>query len=346
MTIDRTIEILPRSRINPVKTSELKLLNNLRAVTRYCILFAILTSLVFLQFGGVPLEWQISLALIALTIGIPHGAVDHLISVPKALSMKMLVFVSGYLAVVGLAIWAILSANLFGFQIVVLMSAIHFGLGDASFIAEVDKRNGSTKSFPRVAFLVASGFTPVVIPLVSEQSAEALTAVNPLLVNWASGFAPALFLVMLVATTATISWMLWLKRFQEAIDLSLLLVLVLVAPPLVAFAFYFGLWHALRHTGRISLEFAKSRLMHERELPLKAFMRAFMAGAPALVLVLLFTLILGLTMGFNLSQDLLWYLLVVIWALTVPHMILTFKLDLKALRSEQPFEKKTQQTGL
>jgi hypothetical protein len=86
--------------------------------------------------------------------------------------------------------------------------------------------------------------------------------------------------------------------------------------------------------------------MHEREFPMKAFMRAFMAGAPALVLVLSFTLFLGLTMGFNLSQDLLWYLLVVIWALTVPHMILTLKLDLKALKSELPFEKKTQQTSL
>ena len=37
-------------------------------------------------------------------------------------------------------------------------------------------------------------------------------------------------------------------------------------------------------------------------------------------------------MGFNLERQLLWFLLVVIWALTVPHMILTLRLDLKALR--------------
>jgi hypothetical protein len=57
-----------------------------------------------------------------------------------------------------------------------------------------------------------------------------------------------------------------------------------------------------------------------------------MAGVPALVLVLVSTIILGLSQGFNLNQELLWYLLVVIWALTVPHMALTLRLDIKALK--------------
>jgi Brp/Blh family beta-carotene 15,15'-monooxygenase len=333
MTSDLTTEILPRFRIRNVKTSELKLLNNLRAVSRYCILFAILVSLAFVPLGGVPLQGQIVLALVALTIGIPHGAVDHLISVPKKSPLKMSLFVIAYLAVVGVAIWAILSANLLGFQLVVFMSAVHFGLGDAAFVAEIDKIKATSRSFPRVAFIVASGFTPVIIPLVSSQSAQALAAVNPRLVNWTSGLAPALFTTMLVLVAATIGWMLFIKRFQEAIDLALLLLLVLVAPPLVAFALYFGLWHALRHTGRISLELPKSRELIDRGDSKRAFVRAFTAGAPALAMVLVFTIVLGFARGFNLSQDLLWYLLVVIWALTVPHMALTLRLDAKALKA-------------
>jgi hypothetical protein len=46
--------------------------------------------------------------------------------------------------------------------------------------------------------------------------------------------------------------------------------------------------------------------------------------------------LLGLVQGFEFGQDLLWYLLVVIWALTVPHMALTLRLDIKALRSSSP----------
>lgn len=312
--------------------SETKLLNNLRAISRYCILFGIFAALVFLPFGGIPIQVQIVLALVALTIGIPHGAVDHLITVPKFASLKMALFLVGYLATVGLAIWAILCANLLGFQLVVLMSAIHFGLGDAAFIAEVDSRKQNRKKFPRIAYILASGFTPVVVPLVSQQSTQALMAVNPKLVNWAGGFAPSIFTLMLLIAVGAITWMLVLRRFAEAIDLALLLTLVLVAPPLVAFAFYFGLWHALRHTGRVSLELQASKVQLELGKPLRAFGRAVWAGAPALAAVLLFTVFLGLSQSFDLGQQLLWYLLVVIWALTVPHMALTLKLDIKSLK--------------
>jgi hypothetical protein len=48
-----------------------------------------------------------------------------------------------------------------------------------------------------------------------------------------------------------------------------------------------------------------------------------------------FAIILGLSRGFDLGQQLLWYLLVVIWALTVPHMALTLRLDVKALRAKR-----------
>lgn len=316
-----------------MSTSETKLLNNLRATSRYCILFGILAALAFSPFGGLPLGWQIVLALVALTIGIPHGAVDHLITVPKTTSIRMALFLLGYLAVVGLAIWAILTANLLGFQAVVLMSAIHFGLGDAAFIAELDGRQTQLRRLPRMAYVLASGFTPVLIPLVSIQSTEALTAVNPKLVNWAGDLAPILFASMVVVACASIIWMLVAQRLQEALDLALLLVLVLTAPPLVAFAFYFGLWHALRHTGRLSLELKRSKLQHALGKHWHAFGEAIIAGVPALVLVVGFTIILGMTRGFDLGQQLLWYLLVVIWALTVPHMALTLKLDVRALRS-------------
>ena len=311
--------------------SELKLLNRLRLTSRIGILFGILVGFFHLATGGLSIEAQVVLALLALAVGIPHGAVDHLVTVPKMASLRMVIFLTGYLTVVGLAIWFILSANLLGFQLVVLMSAIHFGIGDAAFISEIDSRSNKS-SFPKIPYALAAGFTPVLIPLVNQQSAEALRAVNPALIGWAGVFESFLYFGMIAIAVIAISWMLIRKRFDNAFDLGLLLVISLTAPPLVAFAFYFGLWHALRHTGRLSLELPSSVRAHNSNQTLKAFWSSVNAGLPALVLVIVFTIGLGLTIGLNLSSELLWILLVVIWALTVPHMALTARLDVRALR--------------
>jgi Brp/Blh family beta-carotene 15,15'-monooxygenase len=312
--------------------SELRLFKNLRTVSRSSILFGILLSLVFIPFGSMPLTWQIALAVFALTIGIPHGAVDHLVTIPKHAPVKMILFHSAYLIVFGLAVWAILSANLFGFQLVVLMSAIHFGIGDAAFISEMDNQNNAFKEFPKLIYAFAAGFTPVLIPLVNDQSAQALEIVNPKIVGWAGTFSPLLFVAMVAISALSILWMIFIKRYEEATDLALLLILVLVAPPLVAFAFYFGLWHALRHTGRLTLELESAQQAHQEHKSWGAFNKAFSAGMPAAVIVIVFTLVLGLIQGFEFQQQFFWYLLVVIWALTVPHMALTARLDIKALR--------------
>jgi len=315
-----------------VNQSELSLMRNLRTLSRIFAAAGILVAVFLGPFEGIPIELQVGIALAALTIGIPHGAVDHLITLPSLTLGQRVVFFTSYLAIVGLVIWAILSVNVLGFQLVVLMSAIHFGLGDASFVSELNSRKGDTKPFPKVPFALASGFTPVVIPLVSSQSTQALEAVNPNLVGWSMGFAPVLFIAMTAISCGAIIWMLVVKRYQEAIDLGLLLALSLMAPPLIAFAIYFGLWHAMRHTVRISLELRKSQVAHSEGRPAKAFWQAVLAGVPALVLVLGFVLYLALTQSADLSADLLWYGLVVVWALTVPHMLLTLRLDVKALR--------------
>jgi Brp/Blh family beta-carotene 15,15'-monooxygenase len=316
-----------------VNQSELSLMQNLRTLSRLCATAGILVALFFGPFEGIPIELQVGIALAALAIGIPHGAVDHLITLPSLTATQRIAFIASYLAVVGLVIWAILSANVLGFQLVVLMSAIHFGLGDAAFVSELNARKSDNRPFPKLPFAIASGFTPVVIPLVSAQSTQALEAVNPNLVGWAMGFAPVLFIAMTTVSVGAIIWMLFVKSYQEAIDLGLLLTLSLVAPPLLAFAIYFGLWHAMRHTVRVSLELRKSQIAHEQGKPARAFSQAVLAGIPALILVLGFVVYLTLTRGTDLSTELLWYGLVVVWALTVPHMLLTLRLDVKALGS-------------
>lgn len=281
--------------------------------------------------GTFPIELQVTLALIALAVGIPHGAVDHIVTVPKMFGFKMLFFLTGYLAVVALVIVFILNQNTIGFQLVVLMSAIHFGIGDAAYISEMDKRNGEQKRFPKYFYALAAGFVPVVIPLVNSQSTQALERVNPNLVTWVGDSAPIFFVGILGLALTALLVLALAKRWQEVIDLGLLTTLSLVAPPLVAFAFYFGLWHALRHTGRLTLELKSSKMLHEAGKGFSSFMNAFLAGVPALVITIGGTLALGLSQGFEFGEEFLWYQLVVVWALTVPHMALTARMDAKAL---------------
>ena len=312
--------------------SQLALLNQLRTISRYSIAAGILVSVAMRLLGGFGIELQVVLALVALAIGIPHGAVDHLITVPKMRALKMALFMAGYLAIVGVAIFCILAQNTLGFEVVVVMSAIHFGIGDAAFISEIDSRAATDRRFAKWPYALAAGFVPVVIPLVNSESTQALNRVNANLISWDASFAPIFFGAMLVVAALAILVMALMRRFGEVLDLCLLVALALIAPPLVAFAFYFGLWHALRHTGRLTLELPSAEAMHSAGRPAAAFGSAFLAGVPALVLTLGFTLVLGLSRGFSFGQDFLWYLLVVIWALTVPHMALTARIDARAMR--------------
>ena len=318
------------TKLSPVLQSELKLLVQLRTISRYSILFGTFISIPLSFFFPGELLWQVVLALIALAIGTPHGAVDHLITVPKFRLIKMTLFILGYLAVTGVAIWFLIANNLLGFQLIVLISAIHFGIGDASFIAEIENRTSKT-GLPKLTYALAAGFTPVFIPLLGDGSTEALTAVNPNLIGWALGFENQLFWLVVVLNLLAVTVMALRKRWNEVADLLLLLGISLVAPPLVAFAFYFGLWHALRHTGRLTLEYEKSQQLHAHGKSWPSFFKAFNAGIPALLLVVGFTLVWAQVAGFSLPAELLWLLLVVIWALTVPHMALTARLDAKAM---------------
>jgi Brp/Blh family beta-carotene 15,15'-monooxygenase len=310
--------------------SEQRLLTHLRAFSRVSLFIGAFISLPIQFLFPNQTSWQVVLAIVALAIGIPHGAMDHTVTVPKMASPTMLVFVVGYLAVTAVAIWFILSQNVLGFQLVVLMSALHFGFGDAAFLAELDAR-GAKRGFPKVLYALAAGFTPVGIPLVNSQSQQALALVNPNLIGWATGLAPTLFAAFVILNLTATAILFGRGHRSQALDLVLLLTLAVLAPPLVAFAFYFGFWHALRHTGRLSLELQTSTAAHKSNQPSRAFWLTVLPGLPALALVIVSASIMVALNGLNFKADFLWYLLVVIWALTVPHMVLTTRLDLRAL---------------
>lgn len=324
VTVNRTI--------NP---SQVRVFDGIRSFSSLSVGVAILiAALMGFLFESDSLGWQVVIALIALAVGIPHGALDHLVTLPRSKPSKMVLFIALYVAIAVIAVWAILEWNVYGFYLVVVMSALHFGIGDAAFLAERDRSRGESHAprYAQVLYALAGGVTPVVIPLVNEQASEALAAVNPALVDWDGGLGNTFYLASIALLVTAVVAQLVSRRERDALDLILLGLLAITTPPLIAFAIYFGTWHAMRHTARLTLNLRSSQVAYANEDASKALRSAVIPGIPALIGTLIVAAGLVLLGENNFTDDFLWLLLVVIWALTVPHMMVTAKLDRKALR--------------
>ncbi len=306
-------------------------------VRRFSTLAVVLVSALSLLFsswlGNESLNWQVAIAIFALAVGIPHGALDHLVTLPRTNPLKMTFFIAIYVAIALLAIWAILQWNVCGFIAVVLMSAIHFGIGDSAFIAELNhlagKKRGQLSTW---SYALVAGFVPVVIPLINNRSTEALEKVNPVLVNWHHGHDSEMLIGVAILSTLAILVLARERQYRDLADLISLIALVSFAPPLVAFATYFGCWHAMRHTARLSSLLPQSQQKYREGLSLQAFLKAVIPGLPALAGTFIFVLVLAAFARESITDKFLWLTLVTIWALTVPHMLVTSRLDRVALK--------------
>lgn len=310
---------------------EYRLFSQVRTFSSIAVIIAITLSLIFSQFlGGSSIQWQVVIAVMALALGIPHGALDHLVTLPKSKPTVMALFITIYVLVAIVAVIAILRFNVFGFVFVLLMSATHFGIGDAAFLNEMDRRGRRKAKLPRFIYAVAAGSIPVLVPLVNSASTDALAQVNPALINWHQGFDQEILAGVSAFAVIAIVTLFILRRKRESLDLALLLALALIAPPLIAFAVYFGCWHAMRHTARLTLSLESSQREYRQGNLRKVFLSAVLPGTPALAGTFVIAGVLAL-MGNEFNDDFFWMALVIVWALTVPHMAVTAKLDRSAL---------------
>jgi len=321
--------------VTVMEMAKLKTFSRVRTFSSAIVAIAIAASIAFSSWlGADSLNWQVVMAVVALAIGIPHGAVDHLVTLPKSAPWKMAIFVVIYVAIALAAIWSILQWNVWGFIAVVIMSATHFGIGDSAFISELNHLKGNTSSkLPVWAYAPAAGLLPVVIPLVNSRSTEALTKVNAELINWHYGYTSEIQIAVAAIATLSAMALITRERYRDLLDVALLATLASVAPPLVAFAVYFGCWHAMRHTARLTSLLPRSLDAYERNNSRRAFVLAVIPGLPALAGTLIFVALLAGFSHTNVSDTFLWLTLVTIWALTVPHMIVTAKLDRAALKN-------------
>lgn len=278
---------------------------------------------------------QIVLAIIALAIGIPHGAIDHLITIPRSSKIKFIAFIIGYTAIAIIAALAIAKWNLVGFQLVVLMSALHFGFGDSAYSNEA-RAAADKKAYPAMLlalYAIPAGFLPVILPLTDKRTLEVLQELNPALINWAGSYAEILRGATLTVALISTLILLVTRNFSLALDLLLLFAISFLAPPLVAFAVYFGLWHAIRHTARLVPKLPSAMQKVSTGSALGGFFAAVIPGLYAVMGIFALGIFLVARGSTEVSSNFLWIILVIIWALTVPHMATTAKFDLKAFKN-------------
>ncbi len=303
--------------------------------SRIAVIGAIITFGIFdLISFELLLSGQIVIAVIALLIGIPHGAIDHLITIPRESRVRFITFIFFYVLLAVAAGFAIATWNQIGFQLILVISALHFGFGDGAFKSEWNESRGITKDvFLKVStYALPAGFLPIVLPLTDSRAISALNRINPELANWSGSINQTLRNITLALALIGLLLLLIKKNFQSSLDLLLLAILSLLTPPLIAFAVYFGCWHAVRHTARLVPKLPKALVFARSIDPLKAFISAVIPGLYAVVGTILLALGLMFFRPEYFDTGLLWTILVIIWALTIPHMLTTAKFDLQLFK--------------
>ncbi|MDO9379666.1 MAG: Brp/Blh family beta-carotene 15,15'-dioxygenase [Nocardioidaceae bacterium] len=214
-------------------------------------------SVVLVADLAVPSGWRgfAWVVLVAgLLLGLPHGAVDHLVAgwwlgrrAPHVVGL-----VAAYAVVAGAAYGLFTTFPAAGLAVFVLLSGWHFGTGDLGFD---DLRTGSSR---RHRLLRATAHAAVVLALPAlvhpgavEPIVASITTTAPTVPE--SARTAAIAVVLVLVTLAVVGeWSQ--RRGLWATELVLLTLLVLTTDPLVAFGAYFGGWHSVRHLARVLVD--------------------------------------------------------------------------------------------
>lgn len=263
----------------------------------------------------------IAIALLALVVGIPHGAVDTLTLTRRLTKRERLLGALAYLALaVGVALMIIAWPGI-AFVAVLAMTVWHFGTGDVEATRELQDLP-PIRSWVRIPYAIALGSAPVLLPLTSPAAVATLTAIEPRLATVMSeSVIVGTRIAVLALIVGCLLWLIQQGDIRGAIELLALTVLGYVASPLIAFAVYFGFWHALRHTARLAQVTYGS-------VTVKSMAKVSRGGVPSVIGFVAIVVILVTVFDPSLAMGpALWIGLALVWGLTVPHMILVARFD-------------------
>lgn len=268
------------------------------------------------------------IAGLGLLAGIPHGGADHLVAMRLA-GRPLVPVVLGYAGVAAVAWVTLRWGGPIALLAVVAVSALHFGMGELQFTTEL---TGWRPPPPVAAALVVAGAGAVLLPLArsGREFSNVAAAVSPGLAQLigAPPFRTAILVVWLAAAAVAVAAALRTGNRSAALDVVLIGVLGMLAPPLVAFAVWFGGWHSLRHFARLLGEEPGCAAMLADGRPGAACRRLARLAAPmslaaiAVALAVVWFVVTAPDAAVVLAEALRLLL-----ALTVPHMVVVWWLD-------------------
>lgn len=194
----------------------------------------------FLFFDGNKwIEWSL-IAGIILLIGIPHGAIDHLLVNPRINRKELKGFVLKYLTIIAayLVIWFLLPV--FALMAFLLMSAFHFG--QSHFIG-IELRKIRIPTFVLTGAFYLSVIFWSDFGLTGEILADIVSIKN------LESYGRMIIFGCFTGSTLLYIINLGLRGMRYSLEMLVVGVVLFNLPLLVGFAIYFGFWHALPSIG-------------------------------------------------------------------------------------------------
>ena len=335
MTVTRTVPDLADA---PGKDQER--VRPLRWAARFSAAVVIAAVVVGVLAPSLLVRHQLPVLVVGFLVGLPHGAVDHLVPfwtgwIRRSVASTVAVLL-GYVAVAGLTWVGLHWAGSVVLPLLLLVSVLHFGAGDLMAERDGEPRARQQPALGLAVAVLARGGPVVAGPLLvwPEQAARALTSVQLTFTMPAPWLRALAALVVAACVVSTALAGLRSGRPGTASEVVLLAALFVAVPPLAAFGIYFGAWHGLRHTARLIVrdprnhaDLAAGRLLRPvRRFGFSAALPTLVAGASAAALVVVAGQHAGLTGT----------VFTVLLALTVPHLVVVAGLDLSGVRHRLP----------
>jgi Brp/Blh family beta-carotene 15,15'-monooxygenase len=267
---------------------------------------------------------QLTLPVLLLSvfiIGIPHGAIDHIMATElyglKNSLKDHLLFYASYLFIMLLIAILWIYAPVAGMTLFLLISIYHFG--------QADMEDFLNSSAPHYLWYILRGVLIIGIivfsdpsttyPIISEAMRMDLVVFEEFMPN--TSFSLITLLSLYAAFT---TWGMVQNHFKQnlrfAADSALLAGLIIITGPLIGFAIYFALWHSIGHVNEMK-EFFESK---RKSL---SYFEFYKKATPFTMVSLIGLLMLyGINQFLQLEGEFITLMFILISVLTLPHLFI------------------------
>lgn len=264
------------------------------------------------------------LAAVLLFIGIPHGAMDHIVDAsleswnPQKLHFG---FYGWYLGAIGVYAVFWLWLPLWSFLFFLAITAYHFGQADVRNIA----LSKSHKMF--LALCRGGGIAALLMFADIEFTSGVLAFITPMdwsawvaqLPDWPwAWLAAALYPLAILSSIGKVPVKVWGRELADGLVIG---SLFLFGDVVIAFALYFGVWHSYGHVKEMAHFLS---IKESSALDLKSFYQKALNFTLLIYLGLLF--LYNMLDAFGQAEKMIALFLAMISVLTLPHLIVVDKM--------------------